>query len=91
MELKSINTEKKLKRKDFLEEVKKASNEEYVTEWDAEGRIGTQKKKTNIKRGSMSKSSGSAFELKVRKDLEEKGWIVSKWQNQVEFENQETI
>ncbi len=89
MELKSINTEKKLKKKDFLEEIKKASSEEYVTEWDADGRIGTQKKKTNVKRGSMSKSSGSAFELKVRKDLEEKGWIIDKWSNNIEFEEDE--
>jgi len=89
MELKSINTEKKLKRKDFLEEIKKASSEEYVTEWDADGRIGTQKKKTNVKRGSMSKSSGNAFELKVRKDLEEKGWIIDKWSNNLDLEKGE--
>ncbi len=86
MEVKSVDVEKKLKRKDFLEEIKKASSEEYITEWDDEGRIGVQKKKSNVKRGSMSKSSGGAFELKVRKDLEEKGWIVDKWSNNVEFE-----
>jgi hypothetical protein len=34
MELKSIDIEKKLKRKNFLEEIKKASNEEYITEWN---------------------------------------------------------
>ena len=86
MELKSADIEKKLNRKDFLEEIKKASNEEYVTEWDKEGRIGIQKKKSDIRRGSMSKSSGGAFELKVRKDLEEKGWIVDKWSNNLDTE-----
>lgn len=82
MELKSVDIEKRLRRKDFLEEIKKASNEEYVTEWDDEGRIGTQKKKSNIKRGSTSKAAGGQFELRVRKDLEEdKGFIVDKWSN----------
>jgi len=86
MELKSVDTEKKLKRKDFLDEIKKASNEKYITEWDTEGRIGFQKKKSNIDRGATSKSSGNAFELKVRKDLIEKGWIVDKWSNNLDLE-----
>lgn len=81
MELKSVDTEKKLKRRDVLEEIKRASSEEYVTEWDNEGRIGIQKKKSNIKRGSTSKAAGGQFELRVRKNLEEKGWIVDKWSN----------
>ncbi len=83
MELRSSEREKKLKRRDFLEEIKKASNESYVTEWDDEGRIGSQKKKSNIKRGSSSRSAGGNFELKVRKDLEERGWVVDKWSNNV--------
>jgi len=37
----------------------------------------------NVARGRTSKASGAEFELRVRKDLEEKGWIVSKWPNQV--------
>jgi hypothetical protein len=35
--------------------------------------------------GKKNRASGAAFELRVRKDLENKGWIVSKWQNNVEF------
>ena len=85
MELKSKERERKLRRKDFLEEIKKASNEEYVTEWDDEGRIGVQKKKSNIDRGSVSKSAGGNFELKARGDLEKKGWIVDKWSNNVDL------
>ena len=38
-----------------------------------------------VKRGKKSKAQGSAFELRVRKDLEEKGWIVDKFTNNVEF------
>ncbi|MCH7534192.1 MAG: hypothetical protein IH948_00300 [Bacteroidetes bacterium] len=35
--------------------------------------------------GKRSRAAGARFELKVRKDLESKGWIVSKWMNNVEF------
>lgn len=38
-----------------------------------------------VKRGKKSKAQGAAFELRVRKDLEEKGWIVDKWSNNVEL------
>ena len=45
------------------------------------------KKKVNIKRGSKSRSGGGQFELRVRKDLEEKGWIVDKWSNNLDLED----
>ena len=35
--------------------------------------------------GKKSKAAGGRFELKVRKDLESKGWIVSKWMNNVDI------
>lgn len=35
--------------------------------------------------GKMSRRHGKKFELKVRHDLESKGWIVCKWSNNVEF------
>ncbi|MHA1150991.1 MAG: hypothetical protein ACTSR8_22445 [Promethearchaeota archaeon] len=35
--------------------------------------------------GKKNRASGQRFELKVRKDLEGKGWVVSKWMNNVEF------
>jgi len=35
--------------------------------------------------GKKNRASGAAFELRVRKDLEKKGWIISKWMNNVEF------
>ena len=85
MEIKSRQREEKLQRKDFLEEIKRASSQEYVTEWDDKGRIGVQKKRVNMKRGSVSKGAGGAFELRVRKDLEEKGWIVDKWSNNIDL------
>ena len=35
------------------------------------------------KQGKKNRAAGSRFELKVRKDLEDKGWICSKWMNNV--------
>jgi hypothetical protein len=43
-------------------------------------------KEEKVKQGKKNRKSGAAFELKVRKDLEEKGWVVAKWTNNVEFE-----
>ena len=41
--------------------------------------------KKNSSRGKKARQAGARFELKVRKDLESNGWIVSKWMNNVEF------
>ena len=38
------------------------------------------------KQGKSNKRKGASFELSVRKDLEEKGFIVSKWMNNVKFQ-----
>jgi hypothetical protein len=59
--------------------------EEYKPEIDEKGNL-ILKKKENIVRGGKSRSSGSQFELRVRKDLEEKGFIVDKWSNNVDFD-----
>jgi len=45
------------------------------------------KKKSKMRMGKKSRSGGGAFELRVRKDLEEKGWIVDKWSNNIDDEN----
>jgi len=86
MELKSSEREKVVDRDEILEEIYKASQQEYETHWDETGRIVVQKKKSNINKGKKSKSSGGQFELRVRKDLEKKGWTVDKWSNNVDFE-----
>ena len=36
-----------------------------------------------VAKGKKNRKSGGAFESRVRKDLEEKGWIVDKWSNNV--------
>jgi len=43
------------------------------------------KKQTKSQMGKKSRASGARFELKVRKDLENKGWVVDRWTNNVEF------
>ena len=43
------------------------------------------KRKVSIKRGKKSKAKGGQFEMRVRKDLEAKGWIVDKWSNNVDL------
>ncbi len=38
-----------------------------------------------VKQGKRNRRSGADFERRVRKDLEEKGWIVSRWQNNLDY------
>lgn len=45
----------------------------------------------NIKRGKKARSSGRAFELSVRHNLESSGWIVSRWQNNIQLSDIEHI
>ncbi|MCK9596842.1 hypothetical protein M0R19_06655 [Candidatus Pacearchaeota archaeon] len=42
-------------------------------------------------RGKKSRAKGQRFELKIRQDLEKKGWIVSKWMNTVDLDKEEKI
>lgn len=49
------------------------------------------KNKREIKKGKKSKSAGGRFELKVRKDLEDKGWIIDKWTNNIDLEEEKII
>ena len=37
------------------------------------------------KQGKANRLKGARFELKVREDLKDKGWIVDKWTNNVDF------
>lgn len=57
---------------------------EYKASVGEDGRV-VLKKKSKIKLGKKSKAAGTSFELRVRKDLEEKGWVVDKWSNNVEL------
>ncbi len=41
--------------------------------------------------GKKNRASGATFERKVRKDLESKDWVVSKWMNNVSIDNNTLI
>ena len=41
--------------------------------------------------GKRSRAAGRRFEAKVRADLEKMGWIVDKWTNTVNLEEQKLI
>ena len=45
----------------------------------------------NSLRGKKARADGVKFELKVRRDLEADGWIVDKWNNNVDLENDKLI
>jgi hypothetical protein len=64
----------------------KETEVEHDIDFDDEGNV-ILKKKIKVKMGSKSRAEGGAFELKVRKDLEEKGWVVDKWSNNVDGGN----
>jgi tRNA G46 methylase TrmB len=79
---------KKERKKEILQRLEKASSENYETKWDEKG-IPVSVSKENIEQGKKARKRGGDFELKVRRDLESKGWIVSKWQNNIDLEKKE--
>ena len=44
-----------------------------------------------VARGRSARSLGGDFERRVRIDLEEKGWIVDKWSNNVDLEERGVV
>jgi len=84
--MKKIKKENEEKIMDLIE---KAGSEKYETSW--EGGIPKIKKKSNVKKGRKSRAVGGRFELKVRKDLEDKGRVVDKWSNNVDLEKGEIV
>ena len=43
------------------------------------------------KQGKRNLEKGRRFENKVRKDLESKGWVVSRWQNNVKTKSKQGL
>ena len=43
------------------------------------------------KQGKKNRASGMVFETKVRNELENMGWIVSKWMNTIDYERDNKI
>ena len=64
--------------------------ENYETSWNEKG-LPESKNKINIKRGSLSRAQGARFELKVREALETQKWIIDKWTNNVNLEENKIV
>jgi len=41
--------------------------------------------------GKRNRAAGQRFELKVRKDLEAKGWVVDRWSNNVDLDQDKLV
>lgn len=81
----------KEKKRKVLEKIKKAGDSEnYEVSWDDKGAPEV-KKKSEIAKGKKSRGKGSRFELKVRKDLEGKGYFVDKWNNNIDLDEKKVI
>lgn len=70
---------------------KSVKKDELEISWDQEKGHYKQISKAKKKQGKKSRTQGSQFELKVRKDLESKGRIVDKWTNNVGLEEQKVV
>lgn len=62
----------------------------HEIDFDSEGNV-ILKEKKKVVMGKVSKAAGGQFELRTRKDLEEKGWIVDKWTNNIDLEKDELV
>jgi hypothetical protein len=72
-------------KEEIMKRIREAGDpDNYEVAWDEKG-IPKSKKKVNVKRGGLSRAQGARFELKVRKDLEDKGRVVDKWSNNVDL------
>ncbi len=81
---------KKENQREIDKRIREAGDSDnYVTEWK-EG-VPKSKKKSEVKKGKISKARGARFELKVRKDLESKGRFVDKWSNNIDLEENKII
>jgi|TARA_Y100000310_G_scaffold267204_1_gene279092 hypothetical protein len=82
---------KKENKEKIMKKIREAENtDNYETSYDERG-IPTSKKKSNIKKGKLSKAQGSRFELKVRGELESKEWILDKWNNNIDLEENKLV
>jgi len=53
--------------------------------------IKKQTKSTHSSQGKKNRAAGRRFEAKVRENLEEMGWIVNKWINNIDYEKNKIV
>jgi len=73
-----------------MEEKKIEEEIKYKATFDEQGNV-ILKEKAKIKSGKRSKGAGARFELAVRKHWENQGWILDKWTNNIDLEQQQII
>lgn len=80
-------------KEEILDIANKVNSGDYEVSWEnnSKGIPKLLKKKTEMAKGKKSRKSGGDFELKVRKDLEAKNWIVAKWPNNIDMELKKII
>lgn len=61
----------------------KSDEVKHDIDFDDEGNV-VLKERVKVAKGKKSRAGGGLFELRVRKDLEKKGWIVDKWSNNID-------
>ena len=61
----------------------------YEISWDNPSK--PLKKKSEVKKGRMSRARGARFELKVRENLEAQKWIMDKWTNNIDLEENKIV
>lgn len=77
-------------KEEIMSKIEKANNPEYETSWDEKG-LPVSKEKKNIKRGKVARGAGARFELKVREEMESRGWVLTKWSNNIDLEKEKII
>jgi hypothetical protein len=63
---------------------------ENIATFNEEGKV-VLKNKERVRKGKLSRAQGTRFEAKVRKEFEERGWVIDKWTNNVDFENDKIV
>jgi len=79
-------------KKEHKEKIlEKINPDTHEISWNEEGVPYKFKKKSEIKKGRTSRARGARFELKVRENLESQGWIIDKWTNNVDIEENKLV
>lgn len=78
-------------KEEIIKKIREAGDaENYETSWDERG-LPVSKKKSEVKKGRRSRGAGARFELKVREEMEARGWILTKWMNNIDLENNKIV
>ena len=75
--------------KEVKERVMDAVSGDYEISWDNPSKL--LKKKSEVKKGRISRARGARFELKVRENLEAQKWIMDKWTNNLDLEEDKIV